>query len=120
MAKSIIAVAVIAVVIVTASSASFIYTKRMVESYTERIEQAQKNPDAQLLKEITQNWDSDKNKLMFIMNHRDIESVSTGLIRACEEASAGRADMAVTELAVAKFLLSELEEREKFSFENIF
>ncbi len=120
MAKSVIAVSVIFVLILIGSIGSYFYTQNMVKSYSDRLDEALENPDAKLLTEVEKNWDSDKNKLMYIMNHRDIESVSTSLIRAREEATAERYDMAVQEIAVAKFMLEELLEREKLSPENIF
>ncbi|MBQ6998483.1 MAG: DUF4363 family protein [Clostridia bacterium] len=120
MAKSVIAVSVIFVLILIGSIGGYFYTDNMVKSYSVRLDKALENPDVNLLKEVEQNWDKDKNSLMYLMNHRDIESVSTSLIRAREEAAAERYDMAVQEIAVAKFLLDELIEREKLSPENIF
>lgn len=120
MAKSIISVSIIFLLILAGSIGSYFYTENMVKSYSNRLDEALENPDADLLTEVEKNWDNDKNKLMYLMNHRDIESVSTSLIRAKAEASAGRDDMALQEISVAKFMLDELLEREKLSPENIF
>lgn len=120
MAKSIISVSIIFLLILTGSIGGYLYTDNIVKSYSARLEDALKNPQTELLDKVEKDWDNDKNKLMYLMNHRDIESVSTSLIRAKEEAAAGRDDMALQEIAVAKFMLDELLEREKLSPENIF
>lgn len=120
MAKSIISVSVIFILILTGSIGGYIYTDKIVKNHSEKLDKALKNPQTEILNEIEKEWDKDKNKLMYIMNHRDIESVSTSLIRAKAEASAGREEMALQEIAVAKFMLDELLEREKVLPENIF
>ena len=56
---------------------------------------------------------------MYIMNHRDVEQVSEALLRGKAELLSGRIDMALQEIDVARFYLSELTEREKLSIENL-
>lgn len=120
MTKSIVALAVIVFLAAGGVVCGYIYTKTTAEAYLAPLEEAYKSPNAEKLAELSERWGKDKKTLMLIINHRDIEAVSTALIRACEEAASSRFDMAAEEVSVAKFLITELVAREKLSFENIF
>ncbi len=118
MAKSLIILAVIVVVILSASAASYYYTVTTVEEVSKMLEEA--GTDQSALGEVSRVWEEKKQPLMFIINHRDIESISVALLRAHREAANGRHDMAKEEAEVAAFLMDELSEREKLSTANIF
>lgn len=120
MAKSITALVIIAIITSGAVAGAFFHTKNVTEAYITPLEEAYLTPHTDRLKTLSDRWNDDKKTLMLIINHRDIEAVSTALLRAYEEAAAQRYDMAAEEISVAKFLLGELLEREKLNFENIF
>lgn len=120
MAKSIVALVAIAAIATVAVVCGFLYTETTARAYLAPLEEAYANPNAENLSELAESWGRDKKMLMLIINHRDIEAVSTALIRAREEAASARYDVAAEEISIAKFLITELVEREKLSFENIF
>lgn len=120
MAKSIIAVAVILILILTGAVGSFWYTSSTVEEFTSFLEEIKDGTDASALDAIVDRWEDKKQPLMLMINHRDVENISVALIRARRESAAGRYDMAAQEIEVAMFLMDELIEREKLSVENIF
>ena len=120
MIKSVIAAALIIIITATSVVLAFNHTIKTVDDFKERLDKAYMNPVSQDLKNISDEWDKEKKSLMFLINHRDVEAISVSILRAYEESAAGRPDMAIQEISVAKFQLEELVEREKFSFENIF
>lgn len=119
MAKSIAVLVVIALLVGIWSISAYSYVSATVEKYTQRIEKLMETPEKQGIKQINDDWENDKRHLMYIMNHRDVEQVSEALLRSEKEIFAGRVDMALQEIAVARFYLKELTEREKFSLENL-
>lgn len=119
MGKSISAVVLIALFICLWSVGTFGFINNISEDFIFRIENAEKSTKADEIKKIYDDWDKEKKKLMYIMNHRDVEEVSTALLRGYHESTSGRYDMAKKEIALAKFLLKELVEREKFSLQNL-
>ena len=120
MAKSVIVVVSIILLTAFAVVFGFRHTIDTVEEFAQRLDAAYLDPKTDALKNIAEEWDKEKKTLMFLINHRDVESVSISMIRAYEEALAGRYEVAVQEISVAKFQLEELVERERISLENIF
>lgn len=118
MKKTIIVTAIILSLIITGSVTSFVYTKNMVESFSEELRRA--GSDYSEIGKIRSQWDNKKTILMLFMNHRDIEEVSVSLLRAEAEAKEGREGAALQEIELAVFLMEELVERERLSAENIF
>lgn len=119
MAKSIAVLVVIAILIGVWSVTTYSYVSGIVESFTQRLDKLTENPDKAEIKDINKDWEKHKRRLMYIMNHRDVEQVSEALLRGEKELLSGREDMALKEISVARFYLKELTEREKFSLENL-
>lgn len=119
MGKSISAIVLITLFICLWSVGTYTYINHVSEEFCQRIENAEKDISKEEIKEISDDWDKTKKKLMYLMNHRDVEEVSTALLRGYYESASGKEDMAKKEIALAKFLLEELVEREKFSLQNL-
>ena len=119
MAKSVAVLVVIALLIGIWSVTTYSYVDKTVDTFAERLDKIAQAPDKNEIKDINKDWEKHKRRLMYIMNHRDVEQVSEALLRGEKELLSGRVDMALKEISVAKFYLKELTEREKFSLENL-
>ena len=118
MAKSVIVCGVILSLVFAISVTSARYVRATCDMVLSILED-EGRPLGERFEDAHKIWEERKDLLMFVSNHKDIESVSLSLIRGRESARFGGEHTAGAELETALFLIREFAEKEKLTAENV-
>ena len=128
MSKEIIISIVVIILIVILDITTVRYTSKAVGTLSTTIEEIKEqilNKDSEdkiqdNINKLRDEWDGYYKKLAYYLEHDELEKVETKLSRINGYAEAKEFEDALSELDETIFILSHIEDKEKFSFQSMF
>ena len=128
MSKEIIISIVVIILIVILDITTVRYTSKAVGTLSTTIEEIKEqilNKDSQdkiqdNINKLRDEWDVYYKKLAYYLEHDELEKVETKLSRINVYAETKEFEDALSELDETIFILSHIEDKEKFSFQSMF
>lgn len=72
------------------------------------------------LSQLKNRWEHYENWMLVLGNHKDVDNISISILKVDGYLQHSEYEKAVRELAVARYLLTDLPEKDKVSWVNIF
>ena len=96
-------------------------TDQVVETADALSAAIQSGQDTQsALSQLKNRWEQYENWMLVLGNHKDVDNISISILKAEGYLQYNEYEKAVRELAVARYLLTDLPEKDKVSWVNIF
>lgn len=124
MLREVIIVLVIVISIIVIDCIIQDYTKESVEHTSKLLSELKQDmKDGEYkngLEKIYKEWDKDRDKLAFFIEHDELEKVETNLTNIKSSLKAEQQDNAVLYIDEAIFILEHIKDKNSFNLENIF
>lgn len=96
-------------------------TNQVVETADTLSAAIQASQDTQsALLQLKNRWEQYENWMLVLGNHKDVDNISISLLKVESYLQYGETAKAVQELGIARYLLTDLPEKDKVSWVNIF
>lgn len=96
-------------------------TNQVVETADTLSAAIQTSQDTQsALLQLKNRWEQYENWMLVLGNHKDVDNISISILKVESYLQYGETAKAVQELGVARYLLTDLPEKDKVSWVNIF
>lgn len=96
-------------------------TNQVVETADVLSAAIQTNQDTQpALSQLKNRWEQYENWMLVLGNHKDVDNISISILKVESYLQYREYEKAVQELAVARYLLTDMPEKDKVSWVNIF
>ena len=127
MYKEFIIILIVIVLIISLDILSNNYTKKSVEILSVSLDEVKENvlnEERKIAKEKMQNvesqWKQKYNVLAYYIEHDELEKIETEITGLSSLIDVEEYNQCIEKLYTTKFLLKHIEEKEKFSIQNIF
>lgn len=124
MLREVIIVLVIVISIIVIDCIIQDYTKESVEHTSKLLSELKQDmKDGEYkngLEKIYKEWDKDRDKLAFFIEHDELEKVETNLTNIKSSLKTEQQDIAVLYIDEAIFILEHIKDKNSFNLENIF